>query len=56
MKAAVKKTMLPQSKSSDSDNEGEMVAQLKEQFHITTKRSVKVQVLTVLPNSWSIKK
>ena len=34
----------------------EIVEQLKEKFHSTTERSVQVQVLTVLPMSWSIEK
>jgi len=54
IEASVKKTM-PQSKSSNCDDEGEMIAQLKK-FHTTTKRSEKAQVLTVLSKSWSIKK
>lgn len=33
-----------------------MIAQLKEKFHTSTKRSEKVQVLTILPQSWNIKK
>ena len=32
----------------------EIIQQLKEKFHSTSERSVKVQVLTVLPMSWSI--
>ena len=32
----------------------EIIKQLKEKFHSTSERSVKVQVLTVLPMSWSI--
>ena len=39
----------------DSD-ESEMISQLKEKFHATTERSLKVQILRVLPMSWSIKK
>ena len=34
----------------------EIIEQLKEKFHSTTERSVQVQVLTVLPMSWSIEK
>ena len=30
--------------------------QLKEKFSTTTERSVKVQILTILPMSWSIEK
>ena len=35
--------------------DGEIIAQLKERFS-TAKRSEKVQILTVLPQSWSIRK
>ena len=33
-----------------------MIQQLKEKFQETEKRSEQVQVLTVLPKSWSVKK
>ena len=33
-----------------------MLQQLKEKFHSTSQNSVKVQILTVLPKSWSIQK
>ena len=33
-----------------------MINQLKQKFHSWTKRSEKVQVLTVLPSRWSIKR
>lgn len=33
-----------------------MIAQLKEKFYSTTERSEKVQVLTVLPKSWPIRR
>ena len=39
----------------DSDG-AEMIEQLKEKFKNCTKKSEKVQVLTVLPQSWSIRK
>ena len=38
------------------DDESEMITQLKQKFHSLTKKSEKVQVLTVLPVSWSIKR
>jgi len=38
------------------DDGTEMVQQLKEKFQSTTKRNEQLQVLTVLPKSWSIKK
>ena len=56
IKAAVKKNMLPEDESSASDDESEMIKQLKHKFQSTSKRSEKVQVLTVLPKSWTIKK
>jgi hypothetical protein len=33
-----------------------MIAQLKEKFHLTGKKSGKFQILTVLPKSWLIRK
>ena len=38
------------------NDESEMLQQLKEKFHSVTKNSEKVQILTVLPKSWSIQK
>ena len=38
------------------DDGTEMVQQLKEKFQSTTKRNEQLQVLTVLPKSWSVKK
>ena len=38
------------------DDGTEMVQQLKEKFQSTTKRNEQLQVLTVLPKSWSIKR
>ncbi|XP_038055996.1 uncharacterized protein LOC119727987, partial [Patiria miniata] len=38
------------------DDECEMISQLKEKFHSLTRTSEQVQVLTVLPTSWSIHK
>ena len=42
-------------KDLDSDDESEIIKQLKEEFHTTTQQSKKIQILTVLPKSWSIK-
>ena len=42
--------------SEDIDDESEMIKQLKEKFHETQEKSVKIQILTLLPMSWSIKK
>ena len=38
------------------DDGNEMIKQLKEKFHETEEKSVKVQILTPLPMSWTIKK
>ena len=38
------------------DDGTEIIQQLKEKFQETTRRSEKLQVLTVLPKSWSVKK
>lgn len=38
------------------NDESEIVQQLKEKFQSTSKNSVKLQILTVLPKSWSIQK
>ena len=55
IKASVKK-ILPDQQSCDTDSESEMIQQLKEKFCTTTKRSEKVQVLTVLPKSWTVRR
>ena len=36
--------------------DGEIIQQLKQKFHSTVKRSEKLEILTVLPCSWSIRK
>ncbi len=56
IRAAVKKTMLPEFESGDTDDESEIITQLKDKFQATSQRSEKVQVLTVLPKSWPIRK
>ena len=53
--SALKKKLLPERESSDSD-QSEMIAQLKDKFENTTKRSEKVLVLTVLSKRWTIRK
>lgn len=45
-----------QSSSRNRDDESEIIRQLKDKFQETTVRSEKVQVLTVLPKSWSIRR
>ena len=54
--ATMKKMMLPEEESSGSDNESEIIKQLKDKFQASTTNSEKVQVLTVLPKSWSVRK
>ena len=39
-----------------SGDDQEIVLQLKEKFHAVSDRSVKTQILTILPKSWSIQK
>ena len=38
------------------DDRSEMIQQLKEKFQSTPQRSEQLQILTVLPKSWSLKK
>jgi CTP-dependent riboflavin kinase len=47
---------LAESSDSNSSSESEMIAQLKGKFHVTRKKSENVQILTVLPKYWSIRK
>ena len=42
-----------QEKDQDFD---EMISQMKEKFKITQSRSEKIQILTVLPKSWEVRK
>jgi hypothetical protein len=58
VKVAVKRKMfnLTDSCGSDSSGDDKMIAQVKEKFHITGKKSEKVQILMVVPKSWSIRK
>ena len=42
--------------SEASDSESEMIKQLKEKFNYSTERSEKVEVLTVLPKSWPVRR
>ena len=53
---AMKRVMVHDFQSDETDDEGEMIKQLKEKFQKSTKRSEEVQVLTVLPKSWPIRK
>ena len=52
--AAMKRTVLGDVQPGDA-GEGEMIMQLKEKFQSTTSRSEKVQILTILPKSWTIR-
>ena len=49
----IDKVLLDEEQSHD---EAEIIRQLKDKFHCTTESSVKVQILTVLPMSWSIER
>ena len=55
IRAVVNKRIVPEIQSSNGDDESEMIRQLKEKFEETNMRSEKVQILTVLPKSWSFK-
>ena len=37
-------------------SDSEMIKQLKDKFHSSTNRSTKIQILTLLPMSWTIKR
>lgn len=50
---AMKRTVIS---GAASDDGSEMIQQLKEKFQTTTQRSEQLQILTVLPKSWSLKK
>ena len=57
----VKKKMLNVSSSESEENpietsESEIIAQLKDKFNSSNRKSEKVQILTILPQSWSIRK
>ena len=56
IKVAAAKAILPSMTPTEIDNDSEIIEQLKEKFHSSTDRSQKVQILTVLPKSWSIRK
>ena len=56
IKDVATKAMLPFMASTEIDDGNEIIGQLKEKFHACTNKSQKVQILTVLPKSWSVKK
>lgn len=53
---AMKRVMICDESSGETDDKGEIIKQLKERFRTTTKNSEKVQILTILPKSWPIRK
>ena len=53
---ALKKMIAPAKDPSVIDDESEIIMQLKEKFQATIERSEKIQILTVLPRSWSTQK
>ena len=53
---AMKRAMTSDVQPDETDDEGEIIKQLKERFHSATNMSEKVQILTVLPKSWSVRK
>ena len=57
IKLAMKKKIMPEEQElSETDDEAEIIKQLKDKFNKSSDRSGKVQILTVLPKSWSIRK
>ena len=56
LRVAAANIMLPTMMPYEIDDDSEIIGQLKEKFHTSADRSQKVQILTVLPKSWSVKK
>lgn len=61
IKTCIQENFLPdtsdfQKESTESNDQSEMLKQLKEKFSQTEKRSEKIMILTLLPSSWSQKK
>ena len=52
--ASIKRTVFKDREVRYSDDESEIIGQLKDEFHSTNQRSKKMQILTVLPKSWTI--
>ena len=52
----VKKVTIGDTDSVKTTDESEMLEQLKEKFHETKESSMKIQILTVLPKSWSTRR
>ena len=42
-------------KGTGTDDDSEIIQQLKDEFHSTTQKSKRFQILTILPKSWSTK-
>ena len=56
IKTAAAKAVLPTVMLSKIDDGHEIIEQLKEKFCASTERSQKVEILTILPKSWSVNK
>ena len=56
LRTAMKRVMLCDESSDESDDEGEIIKQLKERFHTTSRKSEKVQIPTIVPKSWPVRK
>ncbi len=54
--ATMKKKILREQECDHSDDDSEIIRQLKDKFQSTTEKSEKVQILTVLPKSWTVRK
>ena len=52
----LKKVTIGDTDSVRTTDESEMLGQLKEKFHATKESSVKIQILTGLPKSWSTRR
>ena len=56
IKIAAAKAVLPTVMLSKIDDGHEIIEQLKEKFCASTERSQKIEILTILPKSWSVNK
>ena len=50
----IKRTVFKDKEVGYSDDESEIIGQLKDEFHSTKQQSKKIQICTVLPKCWSI--
>ena len=53
---AMKRVMLRDESSDESNDEDEIIKQLKERLHTTAKKSEKMQILTILAKQWPVRK